>query len=137
MTLYMDKRGCNFWKDDPIREKSDIGNYRVTTGDYNVTGTNGRVYFMEFIHIDTVYRFNRKDGKGELKKPVREKLETPLLRVDCEFQNERGTWGDITTEKRINAANYPYTIAGILSAVNSISAVKYDNLVFTSNADRR
>ena len=45
-TLYLEKRGCNFWGDEAV--ESDIGNYRVCTHGEDIQGKDGNMYFLEF-----------------------------------------------------------------------------------------
>ena len=43
-TLYLEKRGCNFFKNDEINDFSNVGNYRVGSYDYSIKGKDGKTY---------------------------------------------------------------------------------------------
>ena len=109
--LYLEKRGCNFMPGDKTTAFSDIGNYRVSTPGYTVRGKDGRQYFLEFTRD---YRYRRalfmdicyqdKDGV------TRSNLDIKFN----EFRNEK----------------HPFTVSGILQAVNIFAAVKYTAIEF-------
>ena len=56
--LHLEKRGCNFFKNDDINNLSDVGNYRVCA--YDIIGKDGKTYFLEFGSCDKrAYRKKR------------------------------------------------------------------------------
>lgn len=48
--LILEKRGCDFSKNDTNIAESDLCNYRLTTLGYDIKAKNGRTYFIEFSH---------------------------------------------------------------------------------------
>lgn len=134
-TLYLEKRGCDFFPGDPDNEESDIGNYRVQTPGYDIPGKNGTTYFLEFHCYDRYqYRMFRKDGKGKLKHPVRELVMTCACSLDTAFQQEDGTtWRDSILEREFYETPRKYTEANILDFVNSISTNHYDKIEYVLN----
>jgi len=109
--LYLEKRGCDFRPGDNSTAFSDIGNYRVSTPDFTITGKDGKQYFVEFtrdnryrraLFIDICY----KDPNG---------IPWAARKIQWnEFQNE----------------NHPYTTSGILAAVNIFSRDYYTAVRF-------
>ena len=130
MILFLEKRGCDFWEDEPI--KSDVGNYRVTTTDYNIEGKDGKFYFVSFMlwRNKGHYRTTTKNGKRELKKPVFEIDIENGLAIEPSFNDDEGTFLNLTLEKKVNNKNFEYTKQGILSAVNMFSKYKYTSIEF-------
>ena len=105
-TLYLEKRGLDFWKDEPL--PSDVGNFRVCTGNYNVKGKSGRTYFVEFSYD------RRKKG----------------MHISLAYENDQGAWGDLKLESEIYNMNLSYTFKDILYAINHISEEHYDEVKF-------
>ena len=134
-TLYLEKRGCDFWHDEKI--ESDIGNYRVTTTDYTIEGKNRKKYFLEFSlwRNRGHYRTTTKNGKRTLKKPVFE-IDIPNgLSINTEFDEKdiNGvlcSWRDLKIEKQLHKKMLTYTKKDILRAVNYISKDKYTKIEF-------
>lgn len=129
MILKLEKRGCNFWKDEPIQ--SDINNYRVVTVE-RIESKNGNFYFLEFClwRNKGHYRTKTKNNKRELKRPVFEiDLKNGLL-INTEYETQAGAFRDCNLEKNLNKKNYTYTKKDILKAVNSFSKLKYTTIEF-------
>ena len=131
-TLKLEKRGCDFNPFDSSVFSSDIGNYRVCTGDYTVRAKNGKTYFLEFTHFDKYrYRSTHKRTGKPLKHPVRELVAACVAHVDACYIAEDGfCYGDIAVWRDCFDTPRPYTVAGILDIVNSIAAVPYDGIEF-------
>lgn len=126
-TLYLEKRGCDFFKNDDSVKGSDVGNYRVTTSDYEIAGKDGKTYFMEFTHWERYnYRTTNKRTGEKLKKPVRELVNLNALHVDISYKNENGCFGG-----PVNLDYIPlYTKADILRVVNDLSVDFYTRIEF-------
>ena len=130
-TLYLDKRGCPFWDDDKINEVSNVGNYRVTTGDYTIKGKDGNTYFLEFSNWDRyTYRTTNKRTGKPLKHAVKEALLLNALHVNTQFKNDAGTWGNLKLESKLHEKPMLYTLENILKIVNEISVDTYDKIEF-------
>ena len=138
-TLYLDKRGCNFSDRDNLSELSDIGNYRVTTNGYNVTGKDGNIYFIEFCRWERYQTRTTNKRTGEpLKHPVRELVNYNALYINFSFEKDetrngrtlRACYANINLAAKIHAKNYSYTKKDILKAVNSISKDTYTDIQF-------
>lgn len=132
-TLYLEKRGCNFWSDDKINNISDVGNYRVGSYDYSIKGKDGNNYVLEFTNWDryTYRKINKRTGKP-LKHEVKEVLLLNALHVDTEFENERGTWANLKLESKLHEKPMLYTLENILKVVNEISVDHYDKVEFVN-----
>lgn len=130
MTLYLEKRGCNFFKGDRVNALSDVGNYRVCTGDYNILGKDGRVYFLEFTHSTKYnYRTTHKVTGKPLKRTVKELVNENALSLDTCFQGTDSLYyRNGALESKFWDMNLDYTIANILAVVNEISADHYDSI---------
>ena len=130
--LKLEKMGCDFSPFDDSVKNSDIGNYRVTTGDFNVPAKNGETYFLEFSRYDkwqTRYH-NKRTGKP-LARPVRELVAPCVTSVSAYFEDdERVCWGDVSVWKIAYNEPRPFTKQGILDIVNSIAAQHYDAIEF-------
>lgn len=129
--LLLEKRGCNFWKDDEIRKMSDCGNYRIGCYYDRVPGKDGNNYIFEFGGYDkkTLRKTNKRTG-APLKHPVIELVRKNALHIKSEFENDRGSWGNCKLEEDASKADYNYTLSDIIRFVNSVSTVKYDGIKF-------
>ncbi len=129
-TLYLEKRGCDYFENDSINLFSDVGNHRLCTLDYEIQGIDGNTYFIEFSHWDyRVFRkVNYKTGKA-LKNPKLETIKHNAICMRTQFKDSNGnTWGNWKLDRIPLSADIRYTLSGILAAVNMISAVKYDRV---------
>ena len=130
--LKLEKRGCDFSPFDETVRGSDIGNYRLVTGDYNVPAANGMTYYLEFTHYDKwkTRRTNKRTGKP-LARPVRELVANNLACVSAYFQDDDGVcWGDVRVWEDAYNSEHPYTEQGILDIVNSFAAQRYDKIEY-------
>ena len=129
-TLYLEKRGCNFWGDETV--ESDIGNYRVCTHGEDIHGKDGNMYFLEF----SLWRDRKKartkhkvTGKP-LKKVHYDIINSQGLAIDTQYTDYNGmSWRNVSLERELNKDNYSYNTADILKVVNRISTEQYDNIV--------
>lgn len=130
-TLYLEKRGCDFWKDDKINNISDVGNYRVGSYDYSIKGKDGNNYILEFGSYDKYnYRKTNKRTGKPLKHEVKEIALKNALHIDTQFENENGTWRNLKMESKLHEKPMLYTLENILNVVNEISVVHYDKVEF-------
>lgn len=127
-TLYLLARGANFFKNDISTKNSDVGNYRLTTFDYDILGNDENKYFVEFMHsvkYDIRDR-NYKTGK-KIKRKVTVKNEN-ALNINLQYENSNGTWANCPLENHIRHCDFSYTKQNILAVVNLIAKEKYDSI---------
>ena len=130
-TLYLEKRGCDFWKDDEIRKVSNVENYRVGSYENRIKGKDGNDYILEFTNLDRyTYRTTNKRTGEPLKKEVREVVMLHSLHIDTEFENERGCWTNCALERKLHEKPRLYTLENILEVVNEISIDTYTSVEF-------
>lgn len=127
MDFILEKRGCDFFAGDAIRNLSDVGNYRVGIYEYIVTGkASGRRYIVEFHHGQkrNVRTVNKRTGKP-LKKPVVSIVNENALWIDTQFEEPRdgflGCFRDLALEKAVHALDLSYTMDGIKAALAFIT----------------
>ncbi len=130
-TLYLEKRGCDFFNGDEINSKSDVTNYRVGSYDYSIKGYDGNNYILEFTHGDK-RRYRKVDYRTHkvLKHPVYEVTNNNALFLDTQFENEKGCWRNSQLEHRVWTMDFSFTLDNILAVVNLISVDKYDKIEF-------
>lgn len=129
-TLYLEKRGCDFWDDETV--ESDIKNYRVCTHGEDIHGKDGRAYFLEF----SLWR-DRKNARTKHKitgKPLKhihyDIINSKGLAIGTQYTDTNGmSWRNVELERELNKENYSYNTADILKAVNRISTEQYDKIV--------
>ena len=114
-TLFLEKRGCDFWNDDEIMNISDVGNYRVCG---QIVDKYGRNLFVEFGRCDK-RRFTNKRTGAPLKKYVVEHHHK--LHIDTQYDNFDGSFRDCEMDRMIYDADLEYTTSDILKAVNMSS----------------
>lgn len=116
--LVLERRGCNFTSDDPIWNYSDVGNWRVytefTTADgVEVCGDFGRGY---------VYDTNGRKPKI---------VNSHALHADlCRYDDDGTCWG-----YRLDTTGLDYTVADILAAVNAVSTVEYERIIWVEEIE--
>ena len=130
-TLFLEKRGCDFWSDAEIRNISDVGNYRVGSYDYSIKGKDGNIYILEFGNYDryTYRKTNKRTGKP-LKKEIKEIVMQYALHIDTQFEDEGGCWRNGKLEREIHEKPMLYTLENILKVVNEISVDIYTDIDF-------
>lgn len=109
--LYLEKRGCDFYKDAEMEQFSDCGNYRLCGW---IVDRNGRDLFVEFTRGDARRYTNKRTG-AELKKPVIDHRHK--LYIWTQYDNFNGSFGDGKMEREINALPLEYNTTDILKAV--------------------
>lgn len=132
-TLYLEKRGCDFFNGDKINAVSDVGNYRVGSYDYSIKGKDNRDYILEFRSWDryTYRKTNKRTGKPLLKE-VKEVLLLNALNINTQYENENGCFRNCQLEKELLETPMLYTIENILKVVNEISVDHYDKVEFVN-----
>lgn len=130
-TLTLVKMGCDFFN-DPSTIGSDVGNYRVWTGSYNIAGKDGYMYLLEFSR----WRKQTKD-----KRNVRcQQLDIALdFNTYCIKYNDRFKGvvccANLELETRVSKLGLLYTKSDILKAVNFVSRDFYTNIELISSAE--
>lgn len=112
--LTLEKRGCNFWKDAPEWEYSDVGNYRVFT---QFTDKNG-------VNVCGDFGGHNVRNYEKRNKPI---IRYNALHTDLQYTNEKN---ECYCYNGGNPENYSYTLSDILNYVNSISNEKFDDIKF-------
>lgn len=138
--LYLECRGCYFFKGDSINNFSDVGNYRVGAYAHKIKAKNGKSYILEFTRYDRKeIRYAALRTGKPLKHPKYETVLKNALLIDTEFEKQEkdgyfSSWRDSKLEKELHdKKTYLFTKAGILKAVNEISIKQYDKIVLLSN----
>lgn len=133
-TLILEKRGCDFYRDE-YKNYSDIGNHRVGVYDYTVAGKDGRNYIVEFTMNDhRVYRTTNKRTGAPLKHGKVDIVKRNALYLDTQYEEIKpgekwaGCYRNLEIEKNIYNMHLDFTKAGILEAVNTISKDKYKDI---------
>ena len=120
--LYLEKRGCDFFKDDPINTQSDVGNYRVFM---SVTDRNGVEVCGDLSRGD-VYRYKHKTTGKPLKHRVFE--HSCGVYDDFQYAAEDGrTYRYKLPEGILDGLRY--TLEDILWLVNQLSKDEYTSVV--------
>ena len=125
--LYLEKRGCNFFNDEPLKEISDVGNYRVGSYNYSIAGKDGNNYIIEFTRCQKRRFTNKRTGKP-LKKYIVE--HDHKLYMSTQYENDSGCWGNVQLDEIIYKLELDYTLKDILAAVNLISKDEYTSIEF-------
>lgn len=128
--LFLEKMGCNFWKDEPAQ--SDVKNYRVRTHGEIIPGKDGNLYFLEFSlwRNRTKPRYTHKTTGKPLKHIKYDIINPQAIAIDTEFTNDRDCWRNCKLEQKLSEKNYSYTQADILTIVNEISTNTYNKIIF-------
>ena len=128
--LFLEKRGCNFWSDEP--STSDVGNYRVCTHGERVFGKDNKYYFIEFSlwrDRKQVRYTNKRTGKP-LKHPAFDIINPNAVAIDTQYSDAEGSWRNCKLEEKLHEKNYSYTIADILAITNEIAKGTFNRVIF-------
>lgn len=128
-TLFLEKRGCDFFKNDEINKFSDVGNYRVDA--LNIPGKDGNTYILEFSRgtIRNTRYTNLRTGKP-LKHPKIEIINEYGMYMSTYYENENGCFGNVKLDAKIDGLQLSYTLENILKAVNLVSSNDYTEIKF-------
>lgn len=119
-TLFIEKRGCDFWKDDQEMKKfSDLTNYRIV---FRFTGKDGINYFGEAIRGSCARFTNKRTGKP-LKKPIRE--HNHKLYLSLQYEKDGMSYGKHPSTDGLN-----YCKADLLKIINNLSCDKFTDIKF-------
>lgn len=113
--LLLEKRGCEFFKGDPIRERSDMENYRV---------------FMDIRHADG-YRICGDLLRGNLYDFTKK---NPPLINDCILSVDLQS-GHLKYTPSIDPRDYLYTKSDVLRFVNKMSGNSFDDIKWVQRFD--
>lgn len=117
--LVLEKRGCNFWKDDEEMNKfSDVGNYRVFFKGLKV---KSKIFFGD---ISNGYEYQNFKPIHHHKMSITTYMINPSS-VNLYIENPQ-EYGNIELEKK--AKPYFYTQKDILEYVNSVNDFKIDKI---------
>lgn len=131
-TLYLEKRGCDFFNDEPATSISNVGNYRVGSYDYSIHGKDGKDYIMEFSlwRNRSIKRYTNKRTGKPLKHPITEVINPFALNVKTMYDADGLSYGNSKLESVISERNYTYTLENIMTVVNEISKDVYTAIEF-------
>lgn len=130
--LKLERRGCEFFKDEPCAKISDVGNYRLDTHEY-IHGKDGNDYYLEFTlwHDRWIPRYTHKITGKPLKHWKKEIINPCALHLDtCYTAKDGMSYGNLELEKQIHDLNLPYTEQAILQVANIISTTHYDTIKY-------
>lgn len=122
-TLYLEKKGCDFFYGDEIEKVSDLNNYRYYVHDIELK--NG-------INCNTI-----EIGYGARYKTINDKikyLDGFGLWISTYYRDADGVcWGLREIDEKLNKRNFDaktiYTQAEVLKSINRISKNKYTKIV--------
>lgn len=132
--LLLEKRGCDFSKNDTICKISDLQNYRLFAKGWQPKGKK-EAYLLSFgrgYRIRTTYK-NKPEKK--LKKYVTE--HQVALRIETQFDDEKGSWRNIELEtemcRTIYNNDYKFTSSDLLKVLNQYGKYKIDHIIILKN----
>ena len=120
--LYLEKMGNDFPIGEPIRELSDLGNYRLRFKDVVLKDEFKKTLRKNAIPVISGDLISGRDyTKGTT-------TGTKLF-LDTEYQTEEGNfYRPLTIESIISMNDYAYTKEDVLKAINLISKEKYTKI---------
>lgn len=119
--LVLEKRGCDFWKDDEeLNKYSDVGNYRVFAKGLSV---NGQIVSGDF---GNGYTYDEKHKPVHHHKLYLNAYTINPKKEDLYIENPQ-TYGNVELERKTKP--YFYTQKDILEYVNSINDFKIDEII--------
>lgn len=129
--LLLEKRGCNFWKNDEEMNKySDVGNYRVFCKGLKIKGITTYIDFSRGYK-----RIFKKDKKGNIK--GYENIHQHRLVSELYQYRNNGKYykcfGNCKIESQIQNFNYDYTLENIKKAINKINDFKIEKIFIFDN----
>lgn len=120
--LYLKKMGMDFPKGEPIRELSDLGNYRLRFKDVVLNDEYSNTLRENAIPVISGDLISGRDyTKGT--------VNSTKLFLDTEYQTDNGNcYRPLVLESIINKSDYSYTKEDVLKAINKISKDKYTSI---------
>lgn len=130
-TLFLEKRGCDFYNGADIAKVSNVGNFRVGSYNYTINGKDGNKYVFEFTQGQKRKNrtTNKKNGKP-LKHPILEIVKEYCLHLNATYEKDGMSWGNTIMEIAVWEMNLDYTLENILKVVNMLSVEQYDKIEF-------
>ena len=132
--LLLEKRGCDFNETDNIYSLSDLQNYRLVARGWQPKDKK-ETYILSFgrgYRIRTTYKNN---PEKKLKKYVIE--HDVALRINTQFENDKGSWADIGLENEMYKAiynnDYKFTSSDLLKVLNQYGRYKIDHIIILNN----
>lgn len=132
--LILEKRGCDFDKNDSIFSLSDLQNYRLIAKGWQPKNKK-YAYILSIgrgCRIRTTYKNN---PEKKLKKYVVE--HETAINIDTEFENDKGSWVDVKLETEIRRTiydnNYRFTSSDLLKLLNKYGKHKIDHIIILDN----
>lgn len=130
-TLYLEKRGCDFYNGAGIAKVSNVGNFRVGSYNYTINGKDGKKYVVEFGHgTKRAVRTTNKRNGTPLKHHIVEIVKEYCLHIDTTYEKDGMGLRNTTIETTVWAMNLDYTLENILKVVNMFSVEQYDKIEF-------
>lgn len=108
--LLLQRHGCNYFKNDEICTRSDVGNYRVFV---SFTDKNGVKVCGDLMRG---YTYDTTSKKPRVTSDI-------ALCTDLQYEDERGAW---VYRPAVDPRAYTYNLSDILAFVNAISVEHYD-----------
>lgn len=121
-TLFIEKRGSNFFNDTEAKLCSDLENYRLV---FRFTGKDGIHYFAEATMGACTRITNKRTGKP-LKKPVLEHRHK--LYLSLQYEKDGMTYGKHPSTDGLN-----YCKADLLKIINNLSCDKFIDVEFVEH----
>ena len=132
--LLLEKRGCDFNKNDSICNFSDLQNYRLVARGWQPKGKK-EAYILSICRSYRIRTTHKNNSEKKLKKYVTEhELE---LWIETQYENENGSWKNIKLEnemyKIIYDNDYKFTSNDLLKGLNQYGRYKISHIVILDN----
>lgn len=140
-TILLERRGCNFWDDEPIQKVSDFDNYRyfihnlITYKKYQINDfekmhgeiTRGTAPNTSHVGAETKQKIKERIKEGK-------RLDMLMTFSDYQYDKKGMCWGHF--HKFYDLLDYyksEYTTKFFLQFINKISKIKYKNVLIINN----
>ena len=132
--LLLEKRGCDFNKTDSIYNLSNLQNYRLFAIGWQPKDKK-EPYILSFTRGYRIRNTYKNNPEKKLKKYVIE--HDAALRIDTQFENEKGSWRNIRLEnemyKTIYNNDYKFTSSDLMKVLNQYGKYKISHVVILNN----
>lgn len=140
-TILLERRGCNFWSDEPIKKVSDFDNYRyfihniVTYKKYQVKDfermcgeiTRGAAPNIRHVGEETKQKIKERTKEGK-------RLDTLMTFSDYQYDKKGMCWGHFHRfSYLLDYYLSEYTTQFFLQFINKISKIKYKNILIINS----
>lgn len=123
--LYLEKMGNDFPIGEPIKDLSDLGNYRLRFKNIKLNKkyiNTLRENAIPIIEGDIISGRNYREDTLDIK--------STKLFLDTQYNTiDGGTYRPLTIESIIHNKNYEYTKKDVLKAINEISKDTYTKII--------